>query len=105
RAGREVADVGAPQRARPPARGGEQCLLHRHAHVADGERVAELHLGRVARARVAVRGDRDGRAGVEHAARVGVGLAGGEGGGGGGGGGRVTARGGRRGGAWGGSGS
>ena len=72
----EAAEVGAAQRGGAADGGGQHRLLDRHVQVAHGERDAERHRRRVAAARVAVRGERDGGAGVDHPAGVGVRLAG-----------------------------
>ena len=78
RAGGEVADVGPSEGARAAGGRGPDGLVGGHPHVADGDRDAERDVGRVARAGVAVGGERDGHAGVDQAPGVGVGRAGAE---------------------------
>ena len=72
RADRQAADVVTSQCCRATGRRGPHRLRGGKPHLPDRHGDAERHAGRVARARVAVRGERHRDAGIEHAPAVGV---------------------------------
>ena len=74
----EMAEVAAAQRRRPAAGGGADRLGEREVHLQHRGGDAEAHRRGVGGAGVAVRGDRDGGAGVEELARGGERRAGGQ---------------------------